>query len=249
MIRDYFFKSIVYTFILFTSFPSYSNDINKINDNFLIFLEKAFLENSVKTKSYPNQKKFLIIDVNNIEYDVSFKLIKKNINENWLFIPTLKIINNTDKTSSSLSRSLTFQKDSNLLEIEMISKMLVISSINQMKKNRIHFHVGDQQFNDKLEKKVKITFNYFNSCENNQIIEIMEKEFPGFIHLETYGLNTSSKTQINYFTKATKYKLKKWLELVMYEFNFNSKDFFITVYNSKIDINKTNKSKYIYMCE
>jgi hypothetical protein len=77
----------------------------------------------------------------------------------------------------------------------------------------------------------------------------MEKEFPGFIHLETVGLNTSSKTQINYFTTSTSYKIKKWLELTMYDFNFNSKDFFVKTYKSKIDLNKTNKLKYIYVCE
>ena len=127
--------------------------------------------------------------------------------------------------------------------------MLVISSINQMKKNGIRFNVSDQQFKDKTEKKLKVSLNYFNSCENNNIIEIMEKEFPGFIHLETVGLNTSSKTQINYFTTATSYKIKKWLELTMYDFNFNSKDFFVKTYKSKIDLNKTNKLKYIYVCE
>ena len=118
-----------------------------------------------------------------------------------------------------------------------------------MKKNGIRFNITDQQFNDNTEKKLNVSFNYFNSCESNQIIEIMEKEFPGFIHLETQGLNTSSKTQIAYFTTSTKYKIKKWIELTMNEFGFNSKDFFIKIYNSKIDINKINKSIYIYVCE
>ena len=247
-------KSSKYKFFLFFitflyTFPSYSNDLVKINNNFLIFLEKGFLDNKIKTKNYLNKKKFLILDLNNVEYRVSFKLLKKNVNQNWILIPTLKITNNENNTSYSSARSLTFERNANLIEIETIANMLVISSINQMKKNGIHFNVSDQQFKDKTEKKLKVSLNYFNSCENNNIIEIMEKEFPGFIHLETVGLNTSSKTQINYFTTATSYKIKKWLELTMYDFNFNSKDFFVKIYKSKIDLNKTNKLKYIYVCE
>ena len=118
-----------------------------------------------------------------------------------------------------------------------------------MKKNGIQFSVGDQQIKDRIEKKLNVSLNYFNSCENNLIIEVMEKEFPGFIHLETYGLNSSSKTQISYFTTSTKYKIKKWIELTMSEFGFDAKDFFIKIYKAKIDINKTNRSKYIYVCE
>ena len=127
--------------------------------------------------------------------------------------------------------------------------MLVETTIQQLKKNGIQFSVGDQQIKDKIEKKLNVSLNYFNSCENNLIIEIMEKEFPGFIHLETSGLNSSSKTQISYFTTSTKYKIKKWIELTMYDFDFSDKDFFTKIYKSKIDINKTNRSKYIYACE
>ena len=155
----------------------------------------------------------------------------------------------SDDISLSYARSLTFERDANLLEIEAIATMLVETTIQQLKKNGIQFSVGDQQIKDKIEKKLNVSLNYFNSCENNLIIEIMEKEFPGFIHLETSGLNSSSKTQISYFTTSTKYKIKKWIELTMYDFGFNAEDFFIKIYKSKIDINKTNRSKYIDVCE
>ena len=249
MNKNHIHKILIIFFSLFFISPSYSQNNNQIKNNFLILLEKEFLNNKVNTKSNLDKKIFSILDFKNNEYRISFNLLKKNINQDWLLIPTLKITSLSDDISLSYARSLTFERDANLLEIEAIATMLVEITIRQLKKNGIQFSVGDQQIKDKIEKKLNVSLNYFNSCENNLIIEIMEKEFPGFIHLETYGLNTSSKTQINYFTKATKYKLKKWLELVMYEFNFNSKDFFITVYNSKIDINKTNKSKYVYMCE
>ena len=247
MFKNYKYKIFLMLYLFFFTFPSYSNNINKINDNFLMLIEKEFLNNKIKTKSHPDQKKFSILDLNKIEYNISFKLLKKNINQDWLFIPTLKVKSKLGNVSYSLARSLTFEKDSNLLEIEAIAKMLVNSSVNQMKKNGIRFNITDQQFNDNTEKKLNVSFNYFNSCESNQIIEIMEKEFPGFIHLETQGLNTSSKTQIAYFTTSTKYKVKKWIELTMNEFGFDSKDFFIKIYNSKIDINKINKSIYICM--
>ena len=249
MFKNYKYKIILMLCSFSFTFPSHSNNISKINDNFLIFIEKEFLNNKIKTIAKSDQKNFSILDLNKIEYNISFKLVKKNINQDWLFIPTLKVTNKLSNISQSLARSLTFEKDANLLEIEALAKILVNSSVNQMKKNGIRFNITDQQFNDKTEKKLNVSFNYFNSCESNHIIEIMEKEFPGFIHLETQGLNTSSKTQIAYFTTSTKYKIKKWIELTMNEFGFDTKDFFIKIYQSKIDINKINKSMYLYACE
>tara|TARA_B110000879_G_C11146802_1_gene502812 strand:- start:516 stop:1265 length:750 start_codon:yes stop_codon:yes gene_type:complete len=249
MFKNYKYKIILMLCSFFFTFPSHSNNISKINDNFLILIEKEFLNNKIKTIAKSDQKNFSILDLNKIEYNISFKLVKKNINQDWFFIPTLKVTNKLSNVSQSLARSLTFEKDANLLEIEALAKILVNSSVNQMKKNGIRFNITDQQFNDKTEKKLNVSFNYFNSCESNHIIEIMEKEFPGFIHLETQGLNTSSKTQIAYFTTSTKYKIKKWIELTMNEFGFDTKDFFIKIYQSKIDINKINKSMYLYVCE
>ena len=101
----------------------------------------------------------------------------------------------------------------------------------------------------KKEKKIIISLNYFNSCESNKIIEVMEKEFPGFIHLETVGHNSQSKAQLAYYTASTIYKIKKWLALTIGEYGFGPDDFFIKVYKSKIDINKLSNSKYFYVCE
>ena len=77
----------------------------------------------------------------------------------------------------------------------------------------------------------------------------MEKEFPGFIHMETEGYNTKSKAQLAYYTNSTIYKIKKWLDLTLNEYSFSPDDFFIKVYKSNIDINKLSKSKYFYVCE
>ena len=151
--------------------------------------------------------------------------------------------------SIGFARSLTFEKNSNLVEIENISKLLISSIIEQMKKNNIRFKITDQQFKDKIEKKIDININYFNSCEANQIIEVMEKEFPGFIHLESQGLSSKSKVQIAYFTTSTKFKIKKWLDLTMQDFNFNASDYFIKTYKSRMDVTKINKFKNIYLCE
>ena len=164
-------------------------------------------------------------------------------------MPTLKIVSQLDNKTYAFSRSLAFEKKSNILEIESISKMLVNSSLEQMKINGISFVVSDKQYIDKKEKKIVVSINYFNSCESSKIIEVMEKEFPGFIHMETQGFNSPSKTQLAYFTSSTKYKIKKWLDLTINDFGFKSDDFFIKIYQSKIDINKMNRSKFFYICE
>ena len=246
---DYKNKILIVFFSLFLIFPAYSNDNDRIKNNFLVLIEKEFLNNKIQTKRTSDKKNFLILDLKKTEYFISFNLLQKNIKQDWLLVPTLKTQNLLDNTTLGYARSLTFERDANLLEIESISKMLVETTIQQLKKNGIQFSIVDQQIKDKTEKKLNVSFNYFNTCENNLIIEIMEKEFPGFIHLETSGFNSLSKTQISYFTTSTKYKIKKWLELIMYDFNFNAEDFFIKIYKSKIDINKTNNSKYIYACE
>ena len=234
---------------LILSQKSFSSDLGTVKQNFLIFLEKEFLTNNIKTKKVNESLDLIIFDINNIEYLASFELLNKNLNQEWFLIPTIKIVRLSDNVSLGLARSLTFEKNSNLLEIENISKLLINSIIEQMKKNNIRFKITDQQFKDKIEKKIDININYFNSCEANQIIEVMEKEFPGFIHLESQGLSSKSIVQIAYFTTSTKFKIKKWLDLTMQDFNFNTSDYFIKTYKSRMDVTKINKLKNIYLCE
>ena len=164
--------------------------------------------------------------------------MNKSINQDWFLIPTLKIVNKLNNKTFAFSRSLAFEKKSNVLEIETIAKMLVSSSLEQMKTNGIQFAISDKQFIDKKEKKILISLNYFNSCESDKIIEVMEKEFPGFIHMESEGHNSQSKAQLAYYTKS-----------IINEYGFSPDDFFIKVYKSKIDINKLSKLKYFYVCE
>ena len=228
---------------------SFSSDLSQVKQNFLIFLEKEFLINNIKTKRLNESFDLIILDLNNNEYLASFELLNKNLNQQWFLIPTIKIVRLSDDVSLGFARSLTFEKNSNLIEIENISKLLITSIIEQMNKNNIKFKVTDQQFVDKTEKKIVVNINYFNSCEANQIIEVMEKEFPGFIHLESQGLNTKSKVQIAYFTTSTKFKIKKWLDLTIQDFNFNSDDYFIKLYKTRMDITKINRQKKIYLCE
>ncbi len=246
----YFVKICVIIFLsIILNQKSFSSDLSQIKQNFLIFLEKEFLMNNIKTKKINQGFDLIIYDINNNEYLASFELLNKNINQEWFLIPTIKIIRLNDNVSLGLSRSLTFEKNSNLIEIENISKLLITSIIDQMNKNNIKFKVTDQQYIDKKEKKIDININYFNSCEANQIIEVMEKDFPGFIHLESQGLNTKSKVQIAYFTTSTKFKIKKWLDLTIQDFNFSLDDYFIKLYKSRMDITKINKLKKLYLCE
>ena len=218
-----------------TGIHSPSSQSIKINCSPIIAPRGVVKENSTRNKYFFNVE--------------TSSLIRKNINQDIVFIPTLKISSQSDNTSFSLSRSLTFEIDSNLFEIESITKMLVNSSVIQMKKNGLKFTLGDQKYKDQNEKKLMVRINYFNSCESNKIIEIMEKEFPGFIHLEADNMSTPSTSSILYYTNSTIYKIKKWLGLVLNEFNFSANDFFIKSYQSKIDVTKVNKLKYIYVCE
>ena len=249
MIKISFIKYLLAILLSCFVFPSFSQETNLLKKTFLVFLEKEFLSNQIITKKNSNENYVTILDINKSEYLVFFDLLNKNINQDWFLIPTLKIVNKVNNKTYAFSRSIAFEKKSNVLEIETIAKMLVSSSLEQMKVNDIKFVISDQQFVDKKEKKIIISLNYFNSCESNKIIEVMEKEFPGFIHLETVGHNSQSKAQLAYYTASTIYKIKKWLALTIGEYGFGPDDFFIKVYKSKIDINKLSNSKYFYVCE
>ena len=250
MIVSYKFRHmlLILLSVLFLK-PCGAQNIETIENKFLIFLEKEFLSQKIKTISVNKIKTFSILDVNKNEYIVSFKLIEKNLNQDLFFVPTMKVYRKLDNMSLSLSRSLTFERESNLFEIEVIAKMLVNSSISEMKENGVKFFMGDQLYKDKKQKKITVNINYFNACESSKIIDVMEKEFPGFIHLETDNFSTHSSEKIQYYTTSTIYKIKKWLKIILYDFNFTSKDFFIKSYKSSININKVNKLKNIYVCE
>lgn len=235
--------------IFFSISISSAQNIENVDKKFNIFLEKEFLLNNIKTKSDRYNDNFIILGLDKTEYLVSFRLLKKNYNQDFLLIPTLKIVRKEDGISFGLSRSITFEKNSNLLEIETVSKMLVNDVIKQLKKNGLKFNIINQKQKDITEKKLQISINYFNSCESNEIIEIMEKQFPGFIHLESYGLSNSSTNKILYYTTSTKYKVKKWIERILYQFGFSPKDFFIKIYKNKIDVTKSDNTKIMFSCE
>ena len=108
---------------LILSQKSFSSDLGKVKQNFLIFLEKEFLTNNIKTKKVNESLDLIIFDINNIEYLASFELLNKNLNQEWFLIPTIKIVRLSDNVSLGLARSLTFEKNSNLVEIENKSKL------------------------------------------------------------------------------------------------------------------------------
>ncbi len=249
MIKKKLKKLLTFIFILTISSPCYSSDISNLKNNFLLFIEKEFLSNNIKTKSNDNDNTFTILDIEKKEYLVVFQFRQKYINQNLILIPILKITRKLDNIVFSSSRSLTLEKNSNLIEIETIAKMLVNTTVNQLKQNGLKFHKSDQRFKDKSEKKIKVRIRYFNSCESNNIIEVMEKEFPGFIHLEADKYVAPFSNNILYFTTSTIFKIKKWIQLVLNDANFESKDFSIKVYKNTITINKVNKFKYMYVCE
>ena len=77
MSKYYKYKILIIFFSYFFISPSYSENNNQIKNNFLILLEKEFLNKKVKTKSNLDKKNFSILDLKKNEYDVSFNILKK----------------------------------------------------------------------------------------------------------------------------------------------------------------------------
>ena len=62
--------TFIFSILIFNS--AYAKNLDKVYSNFLIFIEKEFLSKNIKTKSIANSNKFVILDVNQDEYLVSF---------------------------------------------------------------------------------------------------------------------------------------------------------------------------------
>ena len=114
MFKKFLFKILTIFFITILSSPSFSKDINLIKNNFIIFLEKEFLANNVLTSNNPDMYSFNISDINDSKYFVTFDLLNKNINQDWFLVPTLKIVSQLDNKTYAFSRSLAFEKKSNI---------------------------------------------------------------------------------------------------------------------------------------
>lgn len=220
-----------------------------LKSKFLIFVEKEFLNYKVNIRK--NNNNLIIYDENKKEYFVKLLFINENhqngSQKQKFFIPFLKILdkNNIYLTST---RSVSISKQSDLLEIENASKALVTESINNLNIKKIYFSKIDKIIKDKSVKKIKFTLIGFSECENDVIIDIMEKEFPGYHHVEIGSSSTFKINSYNYFTNSTIQKIKKWVNIILFENNFYSKDYFSKVNKNTYDLVKVNKLKTLKAC-
>lgn len=229
----------------------YSNELidKDLKNKFLLFVEKEFLNYKVNIKK--NDDNLIIYDENEKEYLVELYFINENEQnttqkENF-FVPLLKILNK-DNIYITATRSISISEKSDLLEIENASKALVIDTINKLNLKEIYFSKIDKLVKDKSIKKIRFTLIGFSECENDVIIDIMEKEFPGYHHIEVGSSSTFKINSYNYFTNSTIQKIKKWINIVLFENRFYSKDYFSKVNKNNYDLVKVNKQKTLKKC-
>ena len=114
--------------------------IDNLNSKFLIFIEKEFLNYQIKVKNESNQ--IYIFDKKNNKYFVELNLLTSSYsdqtNENQKAIPILKVKDN-DNLYLTSSRTLQSYTNFDLLEIENISKLLVLDTINKLSLKGIFF--------------------------------------------------------------------------------------------------------------
>lgn len=239
--------------IIFSGLPFklYSDQLDQknLNEKFLIFIEKELLNYEINLKK--NSNKLFFFDKKNNQYSLKLEFIqainKEKKNNLKKFIPLLTVFNNK-RIKLSSSSSFHLDKNINLLEIENISKILVIDTINKLNAKKIFFSEFDEIIKDKSIKKIKLTLIGFSDCENDKIVEIMVKEFPGYHHVETGSSSTFKINSYNYFTNSTIHKIKKWINIIMVENNFFSKDYFSKINKNSYDLVKINKKKQFRLC-
>ena len=81
----------------------------------------------------------------------------------------------------------------------------------------------------KTPQSVRISIEKFDSCEQNHILDILEKEFPGFVSLELEKSPTPTISIFNYQTTATSQKIQKWLRVLLFEYGLASEDDFMII--------------------
>jgi hypothetical protein len=84
MKKNSLIKNLFAILLLIFAFPAFSQETNILKNTFLIFLEKEFLSNQIITKKSSNDNNITILDLKKSEYLVSFDLMNKSINQDWL---------------------------------------------------------------------------------------------------------------------------------------------------------------------
>ena len=79
--------------------------------------------------------------------------------------------------------------------------MLVSETINTMISQNITFSKFDKILQDQSKKKINVTLIGFNNCENNEIVEIMEKEFPDYYQNKSTNIALQCQNLINIYGK------------------------------------------------
>ena len=224
-------------------------NIDDLHNKFLIFIEKEFLNYQISVKN--DKSGIHIIDKKNNKYFLELNLLTNfnldQTNKHQKVIPILKVKDNNDLYLTS-ARTLQSNTNFDLLEIENISKFLVIDTINKLSAKGIYFSKFDDLIKDNNIKKIKLTLIGFSDCENDNLIDIMIKEFPGYHHVEIGSSNTFKINTYNYFTDSTIQKIKKWINLIMFENDFISTDYFSKIHKNNFDLVKVTKMKFINSC-
>ena len=141
---------IIFILSLFNNNANAKNlSIDNLNSKFLIFIEKEFLNYQINVKNENNQ--IYIIDKKNNKYFVELNLLTNSYSnqtyENQKAIPILKVKDNNNLYLSS-SRTLQSYTNFDLLEIENISKILVLDTINKLSSKGIFFSKFDDLIKD-----------------------------------------------------------------------------------------------------
>ena len=147
---------IIFVLSLFNINANAKNlSIDNLNSKFLIFIEKEFLNYQINVKSENNQ--IYIFDKKNNKYFVELNLLTNSYsnqtNENQKAIPILKVKDNNNLYLTS-SRTLQSYTNFDLLEIENISKILVLDTINKLSLKGIYFSKFDDLIKDNNIKKL-----------------------------------------------------------------------------------------------
>ncbi len=81
----------------------------------------------------------------------------------------------------------------------------------------------------KTPQIIRISIEKFDGCEQNYLLDILEKEFPGFVSLELEKSPTPTISIFNYQTTATSQKIQKWLRVLFFEYGLASEDDFMII--------------------
>ena len=149
--------------------------------------------------------------------------------KNGEYIPYIKAVNLSSGELLGMATTMPVALNSSQINLTAASISLSRSLARKLADKGHRLGGYSSLYLAKTPQIVRISIEKFDGCEQNHILDILEKEFPGFVSLELEKSPTPTISIFNYQTTATSQKIQKWLRVLFFEYGLASEDDFMII--------------------